>query len=78
VRWGGQVAPHPADHAPVLLPQRVLPALLLEHGVTGRLAGTEQTPVLDAPVELAEQPLLPPPEVAATDQQPVGPVHLDL
>src|SRR4051794_20593435 len=37
-RRPGQLRPHPADHAPVLLAQRVSPALVLEHHVAGFLA----------------------------------------
>jgi hypothetical protein len=62
-----QVRPRPPDDTPALVPDRVLAALLPEDGVPGVLSGPEQAPVLDAPVELADEPVLLPGEVGAAD-----------
>src|SRR3954468_5956168 len=70
-----QVGPDPAEDAPAFVADRVLTPLLLEDGVPWVLPPAEKAPVLDPPIELADESLLFPGEVTAPHEPAGGCAH---
>src|SRR6478672_8961773 len=73
-----QVLPGPAHDLPATVSERILAELLAIDGVFTCLALSQQPAVLDLAVELAEGPLLLPPEIAAGHQRTAFVVHREL
>jgi len=64
----GEIRPGPSNDFPAFVPDGVLPLLLLEDRVTWILARTQEAPVLDAAVELADDASVLPGEVGPPDE----------
>src|SRR6476659_8394252 len=63
-----QVGPCPPHDLVAFVPDRILASLLLEDSVSGVLARAQESSVLDASVELADDAFVLPGEVGAGDE----------